>query len=196
MNHPNFITTTIEKKPSAPKKEKFILFKPGNMRPDNSSPTEKTNDNLFPQSIETNKPELNTNKNSSLSINDNKEHDDNYPILNINKNNISSSKFYLNIMKYIIIIENGEEQGLNNEASMNIEGENQLIKDNPFYKEAERKIIEFIKNEKKMLQESLLQEFKMRMKRIDEDCQMKQDRLLNGVIQEIKEKNLLIELKK
>ena len=97
-------------------------------------------------------------------------------------------------MYYNIIIEK-EEQQLNDEESMNIE-EEKLIKSHPFYQNAEKQILELMKKEKQMLQGSLLQEFKIKMERIEEDCKSKQDRLLNRIIQEMKAENLLDKLKK
>ena len=96
-------------------------------------------------------------------------------------------------MKYNIIIEKPDEEELNEANSINKEKDN-LYKDNPFYKEAEKKIMEFIGQKRQMLQEDLIKEIYFKMRNIDEECQLEKDKLLHWIITEMKKKELLSEL--
>lgn len=109
---------------------------------------------------------------------------------------------YLYLMKYIIIIENEDKQELHADDADEVlnREKSKLFEEDPFYKEAERKIAEFIGQKRQRMQEDLLQELKIRIKirmqKIDEECQMEQSKLLNKIKDEMQKEELLRELKK
>ncbi len=105
---------------------------------------------------------------------------------------------YLYLMKYIIIIENEDKQELHADDADEVlnREKSKLFEEDPFYKEAERKIAEFIGQKRQRMQEDLLQELKIRMQKIDEECQMEQSKLLNKIKDEMQKEELLRELKK
>ena len=98
-------------------------------------------------------------------------------------------------MKYTIIIDSEDEQELNIDESKENE-KDKLLKEDPFYKESEKKIIELIGKKRKMMQDDLLKELKMKMRNIDEECQREQNKLLTGILNEMKKEELLRDIKK